>query len=277
MIMPYSGQNRYRTFLKAGRIITNKIATLDGVIGVLGTGAIGRRYGDENSDLDMIVYAHQDAVRCLRKIVSVGWISYKGVDYDIWVLSYEKARKAGVPSKFWNQVTRWDQHNSQILYDTDDRIGTLLEDKLIYPDHEREKLMKKYHQDIHEYLIFFPEMWATRGRLYNVVDALTRSVQGIILWLYAKNRVFEPYIDKWLFYHLETRSIPEAVYLDTLTEIHTRSIRNLHEAMKFRQKLLELCDRIGLKWEVYSCVEAHERCRVNWKKVSPETRETLSW
>ncbi|MBN2227722.1 MAG: DUF4037 domain-containing protein [candidate division Zixibacteria bacterium] len=277
MSSPYSGKNRYPILRKAGRIIAKKIAGFDGVVGVLGTGAIGRRFGDACSDLDLIVYARQDAVRNLRKIVSIGWIAYKGIDYDIEVKSFEKAQKAGVPSKLWDQITRWDQQNSQILYDTGGRIKRLLETKLVYPDRERQALMKRYHQEVHEFLVFFPVMWAERGRLYNVIDALNRAVQSIIQWLYAKNRVFEPYIDKWLFFHLETKAIPEASHLDTLTDVYTRPIRNMRDAMKTRQRLLDLCGQIGLKWEVYSIEEAHERCRINWEKVSPETRDVLSW
>ena len=67
MPIPYHGSNRYRTFLKAGKIIAGKIAEMDGVVGVLGTGSIGRKFGDRFSDLDMTVYAHTEAVRRLDR------------------------------------------------------------------------------------------------------------------------------------------------------------------------------------------------------------------
>lgn len=274
---PYRGKNRYPTFLKAGRTIAGKISELEGVIGILGTGSIGRRFGDEFSDLDLTVYAHSSAVRRLDRLVGIGWTGYKGVSFDILVVSYERALKAGVPSAFWSQIERWHQENSQILFDTDDRIKRLLRQKLVYPDRERTKLLKRYHENVHEHLVFFPELWAERGCLYNVIDALTRGVTFIVLWIYAKNRVFEPYMEKWPFYHLETKNVPEHVHLEVLTEIYTKSVRTVAGAMRIRRKLLQLCDQIGLQWEVYGCAEAHERCERNWSTVSEETKRLLSW
>ncbi|MDH4157294.1 MAG: hypothetical protein OEW00_08475 [candidate division Zixibacteria bacterium] len=277
MAGPYRGKNRYPTFLKAGKTIAAKVSRLQGVVGILGTGSIGRRFGDEFSDLDLTVYAHSDAVKRLGRLVGVGWTGYKGVSYDIPVVSYEKALKAGVPSAFWSQIERWHQENSQILFDTDNRVKRLLQQKLVYADREQKKLMRRYHEAVHEHLVFFPELWAKRGHLYNVIDALTRGVTFIVLWIYAKNRVFEPYMEKWPFYHLEMKNVPEYVHLEALTEIYTRPLRTVAGAMRIRRKLLDLCDQIGLQWEVYSCAEAHQRCEQNWGKVSEETKRLLSW
>nr|MBN2278732.1 nucleotidyltransferase domain-containing protein [candidate division Zixibacteria bacterium] len=275
--MPYKGTNRYQTFLKAGRTITDKISRLNGVVGILGTGSIGRRFGDRHSDLDLIVYANREHVKNIDRLVSIGWIEYKGISYDIVVRTYEKALKAKSPSAYWTQVMRWDRQNSQILYDSDNRIRDLLKSKLVYPDREQKKLMARYHREIHEYLVFFPDMWATRGSLYNVVDALGRAVQSIILWIYAKNKVFEPFISKWLFYHLEEKTIPEHIYLKTLTRVFSGRVRNLEDALRCRDELLNLCNRIGLNWEVYNLNEVSERCQKNWVKISPESHRLLTW
>ncbi len=277
MPSPYNGPNLYRTFLKAGTIISKKIAELDGVVGILGTGSIGRKFGDKYSDLDLYVYAHGEAVRHLDKLVSIGWISFKGMEYDILVDSYEKVHKAKSPSGYWSQLRRWDLQNSQILYDSDNRIKNLLSEKLIYPDWEQKKLLKKYQMDVQEQLVFFPEMWAGRGKLYNVIDALTRAVHSIVLWIYAKNKAFEPYIPKWLFFHLENRNVPEAKYLETLVKIYTTPIKSNSSAMRIRKHLLKVCDQIGLKFEMYSFAEAHQRTNGNWTKVPEESKEILKW
>jgi hypothetical protein len=213
----------------------------------------------------------------MRQLVSIGWIGHKGLDFDIVVESYEKALNAKSPSGYWNQLRRWDQQNSQILQDTGHRIEKLLQEKLVYPEVEQKKLMKKYKNEVHEYLVFFPEMWAERGQLYNIVDALVRSVQSMILWIYARNKAFEPYIPKWLFYHLESRAVPEYIYLGTLTEVFTHPPRSITNALRIRKRLLRLCKQIGLEFEVYNLSEAQIKTRENWKKISRETRELLSW
>lgn len=277
MTSPYLGNNRYRTFLRAGRTVAGKIAKLDGVVGILGTGSIGRRFGDHHSDLDLIVYAHREAVRELRRLVSVGWACYREVEVDIMVLPYETALKARVPSAFWSQLKRWDQQNSQVMHDTRRRLETMLEQKLVYPDKEREQLLARYKREVHEHLVFYPELWGDRGRLYNVIDTLYRAVQNIVLWIYARNRVFEPYVAKWLFFHLETKAVPEHIYLDALTDVYTKPIRSQAEAMRRRKALLEICDAIGLQWEIYSSAEAHRRMIRNWSSLSEATRRLLEW
>ena len=277
MAAVYSGRNRYRTFLKAGRIITEKIARLDGVVGVLGNGAIGRGFGDRFSDLDLVVYAEPEAVKAISRTVSVGWISYKGMDFDIPTLSYERALKAPVPSRFWSQVRRWDHQQARVLYDSNDRLTKLLTQKLIYPDRERQQLLAEYRTEVQEHLVYFPEMWAERGQLYHVVDTLVQAVRCIVRWIYARNRVFEPYPAKWLFYHLETKSVPEYVHLPRLTEVYTQSMSSLKDALELRQRLLRVCGEIGLSWEVNSTAEAQQQSVENWKRVSATTRDILSW
>jgi len=277
MTAVYGGRNRYRTFVKAGRTITAKIARLDGVVGVLGTGSIGRRFGDYYSDLDLIVYAHKGAVKDLRRLISIPLVGFKGMLYDIPVEDYEQALKAPVPSKMWSQVVRWDRQNGEVLYDSDGRLKALLEEKLVYPDTERQARLTRYRRRAHEHLVFYPPMWAERGQLYHVVDSLVRGVEETVLWIYAKNKLFEPYIAKWLFFHLENGAAPESRYLPVLTEVFTGGIRSLSAAMKLRERLLGVCAEIGLDWDIYSEEEALLRGKARWEKMSPESRRILEW
>ena len=63
----YRSRNRYREFLKAAKCIAGKVSKIDGVVGILGTGCIGRGHCDDYSDLDLIVYAHRRACKYLDK------------------------------------------------------------------------------------------------------------------------------------------------------------------------------------------------------------------
>jgi len=53
----YRALNRVEEFRRAAETISGKIASIEGVVGILATGGIARGYCDDLSDLDIIVFA----------------------------------------------------------------------------------------------------------------------------------------------------------------------------------------------------------------------------
>jgi predicted GH43/DUF377 family glycosyl hydrolase len=68
----YKGKNRYKEFLAAAKIISKKTSKIEGVVGILATGGIGRVYCDDYSDLDLIVYVDDKKVKEIEKYILVG-------------------------------------------------------------------------------------------------------------------------------------------------------------------------------------------------------------
>jgi hypothetical protein len=275
--LTYRSKNRYREFLRAAKAISKKISKIPGVVGILATGGIGRGHCDYYSDLDLIIYADAKKVRELERYIAVGWLRYKGIELDTPVESYEKALRHKSPSRYWSQVMRWDRENSKILFDTDDRIRRLLKQKLVFPDWEQNRLLKKHSQGLTEHLIYGYELWAKRGRPFNIAHALIQAAEHLILWIYARNKRFQPYVPKWLFYHLENGVVPEACYLSTLKKPFTEPIRTRSEAAELRQGLLRLCDKLGVHLDFWTAEEVFQRDGLNWPKASEKTRYYLSW
>ena len=103
MIMSRSGQiyrspNKNHFFRRAGKIVADKIAHIDGVIGIVAAGGIGRGFSDRDSDLDLIVYADEKIVREIASYIAVGQLCYKEVHFDIPVESFQKAARHKVQS-----------------------------------------------------------------------------------------------------------------------------------------------------------------------------------
>lgn len=273
----YRGKNRYREFLSAARIISKKISKIEGVVGILATGGIGRGYCDDYSDLDLIVYVNDKKVKEIEKYIAVGYIVYKGIGFDTPVESYQKTLNHKSPSKYWSQVMRWDRENSQILFDTDDRIRNLLKEKLVFPDWERKKLLEKHRCEVNEQLIYNFELWEKRGGPINLADSLIRATKHLILWIYAKNKKFQPYIPKFLFYHLENNFVPESKYLNTIKKVYLNPIKSVNQARKIRSELLKLSEKIGIKFDHKSIEDVFEQCRNNWENAPEKTKYYLSW
>jgi len=273
----YRSKNRYEKFLCAAEIISKKISKIKGVVGVLATGGIGRGYCDDYSDLDLIVYVDDKKVKQIEKYIAVGYLRYKEIELDTPVESYQKALNHKSPSRYWSQVTRWDRENSQILFDTENRIKDLLKEKLVFPDWEQKKLLRKYRQEVEEHLVYNFEMWEKRGDLINLSDSLIRATEHLVLWIYAKNKKIQPYVPKWLFYHLENNFVPEAKYFNIIKKPYLNSIKTIDQARKIRNELLKLCEKIGIKFEYKDFEDLFSQNRKNWEKASEKTKYYLSW
>jgi hypothetical protein len=273
----YKGKNRYNEFLSAAKIISEKVSKIEGVVGILATGGIGRGYCDDYSDLDLIVYVDDKRVKEIEKYIAVGSLIYKDIMLDTPVESYQKVLKYKSPSKYWSQVMRWDRENSQILFDTEHKIENLLKEKLVFPDWEQKELLKKCSDGVENYLKYNFEMWEKRGSLTNLADSLIKATEYIILWIYAKNKKFQPYLAKWLFYHLENNFVPEAKYSDIIKKVYLNPVKTAVQTKRIRTELIELSKNIGIEFNYKNLKDIFKQDGKNWEKASEKTKHYLSW
>jgi predicted nucleotidyltransferase len=273
----YRNENRRDEFLRAAEAISKKISTIEGVVGILATGGIARGYCDDYSDLDLIVYTNEEKVVEIGSDIAVGWLMYKDIGLDTPVESYEKALQADSPSDYWSQVMRWDRQNAILLFDAENRIRDLLSAKIVFPEWERQQLLKEYADKVEETLVQSFDMWEQRGALVNLADLLITSTKYLIQWIYARNGKFQPYLPKWLFYYLENGQVPEAEFFDVLQKSFVGPITTTEEARQIRDELLDLCGKIGLSFKFGTITEVFQHCSNNWEQASAETKRYLSW
>jgi hypothetical protein len=273
----YRNVNRQEEFLQAARTISQKISSIEGVVGILATGGIARGYCDDFSDLDLIVYANDDKVVEIASYIAVGWLIYKNIALDTPVESYEQALQADSPSDHWSQVMRWDRQNATLLFDSDNRVRDLLRVKLVYPEWERQQLLKECAGKVEEYLVTGFDMWEQRGSVVNLAHLLGTATEWLVRWIYAKNSKFQPYLSKWLFYYLENGQIPEAEFFDVIRKPFTGPMTTLKDARLIRDDLLDLRGKIGLGFRFKMTAEVFKQCRDNWELASDKTKSYLSW
>lgn len=275
MVSVYRGKNLYRHHLSIGRRIADRIARLEGVVGVLGTGSIGRRFADWYSDLDLIVYAHKESLIPLRHLLSHSFISFRGIQRDIEVQDFERAVRKAVPSSYWTQLERWNHTYARILRDPEQKLQALLDSKLVFPEQERRQLLSFHGNMAQEHVVYYPAMWLERGEFYNAAHTLHRAVESILLWVYADRRLFQPYMPKWPFFHFETGELQMPDVYAKLTAIYRRPPRTATQLHAVRRGLLAACEQIGLCWDCYSEAEAIARSEARWRELSAETKGTL--
>ncbi len=275
--LKYKGKNRYNKFLSAAKIISDKISKINGVIGILGTGGLGRGFCDDYSDLDLVVYVNDENVKEIKKYIAIGYLRYKEIELDVPIESYQKSLNQKSPSKHWSQVNRWDKYNFQILFDTNDKIKNLLKEKLVFPDWEQKNLLVEYQEAVNECSIYTFELWEKRGSVINLKHSLIQAIEYLILWIYAKNKKFQPYTSKWLFYYLENDLVPESKYFSEIKKLYLSPVKTIKHARSVRDGVVKLSKKLGLKFNYNSTKDFFECNRRNWKKAPNKTKFYLSW
>lgn len=273
----YRTKNQNNLFRRVGKKVAKKIASIDGVIGIIACGGIGRGFSDFHSDLDFFVYADDTKAKEIASYIAVGQLCYKNIHFDIPVHSIEKAERSRVPSKYWCQEMRWTLEYSEIWHDTGGRIERLLQDKVILPEEELKRLLKHHRHHANEILNYIYHSWLDRGWPYNLAHLIRLATGHIILWIYLKNGLFLPYKDKWLFYYFERSLIPEVKYFLILKKAMSAPITTFKEADVQRMALLKVASQIGMDMEPVTLAETFEKNRRNWHNASEKTRKYLSF
>ena len=273
----YKSRNLNSRFRRAAGIIAGKVAAIDGVVGIVATGGIGRGHSDEFSDLDLIVYAEDAVWREISRYIAVGQLNYKGIDFDIPVESYRKAMRRPVPSTYWSQELRWTLQTAIILHDTGGHIADMIAAKVIFPEAERKRLLNDNHHWANEILNYMYPTWKNRGHSYHLAHLLRTAAQYIVLWIYARNGLFRPYMRKWPFYYLENRLVPEATHFSTIKRAYTAPISTRAEADRMREDLFALCAGIDIGIEPVDWKDVVRKNEDNWNNASDKTRQYLMW
>lgn len=76
-------RNLNRRFGRPARIVSEKIPGVEGVVGMVAAGGIGRGHSDKFSSLDRIVSADESVARDTREYIAVVRLHDKEIRYDI--------------------------------------------------------------------------------------------------------------------------------------------------------------------------------------------------
>ena len=107
----------------------SKIKSIDGILGITLNGGLSRGYADQLSEIDIVIYLHEDQYGEWQRGTSpipLGIVKLNGYLYDIKVVALESEKK-----RSWDSVALWDLSYSKILFDPKGQIEELMKDKLI--------------------------------------------------------------------------------------------------------------------------------------------------
>jgi predicted nucleotidyltransferase len=213
MTVKLKGVNRIAYFRKVAADFASKIATHEGVAGILFLGGFVRGFVDEFSDLDVVVLLKNKDESLKRKLVRLwrGAERRYHIEIDFEVHFIEDFKAHG-----WNDSDRWDFSKAEIVFDPDGEARKVLKEKL----RVSESFWKKRVVVCAEYLKWYccpvkkdagtvAEVWIRRGDLTSAHYCLNYGVELLFKLIFALNKEFLP-SPKWrLFYSYSLKWLPK--------------------------------------------------------------------
>jgi predicted nucleotidyltransferase len=269
------GLNRIERFRRVAEGLASKIASREGVTGIVFMGGLVRGFADRFSDLDITVFLSEGDERLRRQIRSIGLDEQRrsGIDIDLEVYSLEDFKR-------WKlgEAYTWELSRVEIVFDPKGETKKVLGEKLkVQKDFWIKRIvvcgeyLKWYCCPIREELGTIAEAWIERGDLLAAHYCLNYSVDLLIRLIFALNKEFLP-APKWrLFYSYSLNWLPTD-YKELVKEaitVNNFSAEDLNRRLKAIRKICsgifpKIEDETGLTRETISKYYVEKILRQTW-------------
>ncbi|MGS0972303.1 MAG: hypothetical protein ACVCEJ_03540 [Candidatus Izemoplasmataceae bacterium] len=211
---------------KHKKILGNRLEefkTIKGLIGIVLNGGLSRGYSDKYSEIDVLIYLEGQYYRYYQNIKTpfeVGISMDHGQLYDVSLVSYEDEQE-----KEWDSLMCWDRGYAQILYEKDDKITKLYQEKLTKepPLNDLSSLMFHAHWSMQ----ITGDVWIHRKDVMQGHLIFNQAIIPLLKCLFIINGEHIPH-EKWIMHLSKT--------LDKLPDDYEK---RLNDAMMVKDDTLE--------------------------------------
>ena len=298
MPVKLKGENQIRKFRRAAGDLVSRIASCEGVAGIVFLGALVRGFADRYSDLDITVLLSKrdEKLRMQIRKMASDEARRSGVDdVDLMIEFLEDLKK-----REWDETDKWDfSKAAKIVFDPKGEVKDVFREKLRVPNDFWVKRVVVCAERLKWYCCPPEEDWVLRRRRLGLSSTISESwidrgdsvaahyclnygVDLLLEALFALNREFLP-VPKWrIFYSYGLKWLPED-YKELLKEtMYTKSfsVKELNRRLKAIRKLwlkviLKIEDEIGLTPKQISEYYVHKILHQTWPpKVSINQRDS---
>jgi len=243
MVVKLKGENRIRKFRRVADGLVSKIASYEGVAGIVFVGGLVRGFADKFSDLDIMVFLSKRDEQLRRQIYDLGLDEERrsGIDVDLEVHFLEDFKRWR-----WDDTDKWDFSKARIVFDREGEVRKVFDEKLrVSTDFWVRRIavcaeyLKWYCCPPREGVGTVSESWIDRGDLLSAHYCLNYAVDEFLKLIFALNREFLP-APKWrIFYSYRLTWLPED-YKELIEEaivVKNLSVKEFHRRLKASRKL----------------------------------------
>jgi predicted nucleotidyltransferase len=229
------GENRIERFRQIAKNLASKIASYEGVCGIVFIGGLVRGFADRFSDLDITVFISKKDEGLKRRIYNFGLSEGKasGIDIDLEIHFIDDF-------KSWSlcEADRWEFSRAKIFFDPKGEVKRMFGEKLRVSDSFWIKrivvcgeYLKWYCCPPKEGVGSIAECWIERGDLLAAHHCLNYAIELLIRIVYALNKEFLP-APKWRIFH--------SYSLKWLPKGYKRLIKEAMKIEDFNRRLLAI-------------------------------------
>lgn len=202
MNRPYvdlDSENTIQILLNSLNKTLNRFIQLDGIVGITLNGGLSRGYGDYLSEIDVVIYLHDEQYveyKNGRYPFALGITMIDGNLYDIKTMSYEKELESD-----YDSVALWDLSYAKILYDPDKHVTNLIEFKLSHAVHLSQA--EDFLWNAYWNYKLAGDIWIHRQDSAQGHFTLNNAINPLISALFVVNEEYVPH-EKWLVHMSQT-------------------------------------------------------------------------
>ena len=269
-------KSKYQELLNQAGKVASGLSTHPDVVGITLGGGLSRGYGDELSEIDLNLYVREDKLPVWNQgkgPVPQGDHLWDGYHMDVNFLSHEEER-----NEDWNLLKKWDASYVKILYDPENLIQELLDEKDVFTADE------KYGVALSNYLdcVYFGDIvvrqWTLRDDLLVANQMLSKGIPSLVNLVFLANDEYPPFA-KWLInYSYSLEWLPDN-WRDRLHSITIIQDVSIEEVERRRDEFMELYHVVwgeirGMEYRETGLLELMELERLEYIiKYTPSLRE----
>jgi len=275
MIDKLKGKNRIGQFRQVAGRLASKIASWEGVAGIVFIGGIVRGFVDRFSDLDIIVFLSNRDERLRRQIYNMGLDEERcsDIDIDLEVHFLEDFKRWK-----WDDADKWEFSKSEIVFDPQGEIKKVFREK---SEVSKDFWVKRIVVSA-EYLKWYccpprvevgtvAETWIDRGNLVAAHYCLNYAIDLLIRLVFALNNEFLP-APKWRMFYSYSLKWQPMNYKKLIKEamlIRSFSARDFNRRLKTIREIWhkivpKIEDETGLTPEQISKYYVEKILRQTW-------------
>jgi hypothetical protein len=232
---------------------------IGGVVSVSYTGSIARESVDEHSDVDLILgfveggiqacgddLAERVQPRDATRIKCVAGdkcrFRWRGTEFDVLFRDIGELRRQD-----WDQQQKW-AYTSEILYDPDDRMRDLLDEKRRFAPGERAATVREHAKVVCWFGRKEWKKWLRRNDPLSAHYMLTKATESTVKLLYLREGEFVPN-DKWLVGEVSNLAHVDDQVERTIRAAFRVEAHDAEDARRRADAVRELWD--GVKRDLY--------------------------